>query len=396
MPLFTNTPKTIANIPLSTVVPTPDSASVYSEIPNPSVSVPYIEGNVWSATYYALHSGLDDPAINSADIADPSLKHYTKIANYEVRVTNPLSSSTDANNIVTVTGSANVYPYIKPSIGDVFIASIELGSIGIFEVTSVERMSMYQGAVWGISYTLKEYALAPAVTALDSFVVLDLVFDLNLLGSTRGPLRTISDNNQSITAVDIKKNLIEMYYELFYSPRWSTFLRPADTKVYDDFIVDFWNMFIESDGCANPVSYDFRNTKLLRGHKTIFDVIADCNYSLLARVPNRMRITSVSSVSADLSNRGLIHSGLSGIVFPNVINGRVVDDPINDFYVFSENFYTNSAILTPIESLVMQYLQHQSIPFSKIVSINDSINTWSDIDKFYHIPILLCMLTMGR
>ncbi len=161
MPLFINDAGTIVipDMPGDTDLPVYDTASNYSLSQNDIKITRWIDGSPWFTTFYTQYIGESDPIINSGDINDPTIKQYAKIEGFELRVTQPLAQTqNDSLNKYVLSGGANVYPVITPITGDVFIAKIENGIVGIFEITNApQRLSPFKTSAWAITYSLIEY-----------------------------------------------------------------------------------------------------------------------------------------------------------------------------------------------------------------------------------------------
>ena len=59
---------------------------------------------------------------------------------------------------MAVNGTADVYPFIIPNVGDMFAADVGDGKEGVFTITSTEKKSLLKEAVYTIEYTLLYYS----------------------------------------------------------------------------------------------------------------------------------------------------------------------------------------------------------------------------------------------
>jgi hypothetical protein len=65
---------------------------------------------------------------------------------------------------------------------------------------------------------------------------------------------------------------------------------------------------------------------------------------------------------------------------------------LDDFYVLSENFYTNSANQSVLEILVKDYLKRQSIDIKMLNALVAKFKHWGRLEQFYYGPILMTLI----
>lgn len=402
MPLFTNPAETVPVAPLEAdVVPVIDTASVYvnSVVNDPVVS--FIEGSPWTVTYYGQFIGSDDLVLNANDVNDPTLRQYQKVNNFEIRVRSGLEQITNPSlGTSKVTGTASIYPVLVPMVGDVFIAELGNNSFGVFEVTVVERKSMYKESVWDIEYTQTDYLRDDLLTRLESHVVSRLVFDVSYLGTDQSPLRTISQNDKDVTKESVISSLICRYYISFYNKDIETFLVPNDTGMllYDPRLVSLWNSFITDSELGThprPRMYDVRDGKPAMQSLTIVEALMAQDLDLLALAKNVVEYVPVINYSADYQHMGLVSSGITHVVQPkgSFISAIAADGT----YIANAEFYTRTAPDLPsFESVLNKAFRKEALTFSELKDIIDDMTDKSDIEKFYQIPILIGLMTISR
>lgn len=385
-----------------------DTASIYSSNQYSSKIIGYLDGSPWQCMYYAQYLGNDDPIVNSEDIISPTLKQYAKIQRFELRVTSALALA----NIVTtgtsmVTGAANVYPVITPTIGDVFIAEIEPDCYGIFEVSDVTRAALFRESAWQITYSLIEYATVEKYEEFDHFVVADYVFDVGLLGTMSNPLRTLSENDRAITKDKVISLLIAEYYTEFYDTRFRTFLAPnpevTSAASFDHFLVNFWNCYIPENilgGYKMPIDYEVKNGIHTDVFITLFDCIAAQNIHLLTSAVKAMQFRSVYDFASIYIRNTIANIGITDVVYPYIeLNKPVLlpsDGTDYQTYIVSSNFYSQTAPLTAFEDILSKALRSEVLTYSDIQSVIDSRVNLTPLERFYQIPILIVLLTLSR
>lgn len=66
---------------------------------------------------------------------------------------------------------------------------------------------------------------------------------------------------------------------------------------------------------------------------------------------------------------------------------------VDDYYVFSEAFYTND---TPnqswLEHMVTQMLNRQAVPAEVLMAVCDKAYGWGTLERFYYTPVLLILI----
>lgn len=399
--------KPIEQTPSPTPATAIGTASVYSTLTNPEKIFTAIEGTPWTIPFfYTQWVGTSDVVGNSGDIQDPTLKQYTKINNYEIRVTSPLSPVPDTQlGTTTVSGEANTYPGVVPMIGDVFIAILEDNYLGVFEINNVVKGSIFGGTACSISYQLKEYVVPGVQERYDEFVINELFFDATKLDSGSNPLFTKSEIEQNVSVNELINNLIEEFIQNYYSINLETFLRPiSDSKqiLYDPFIVNYWLKYIDGNGdwsIPKPLSYTISNAIVDRPFSTVLDAIGEQNPNLLKRCIPVVKIRSTAYFDAPLQRNSIRLTSIQDVVYIDSEFDEVVKIKTdgNEYYIFSENFYNDiTANQTPLEILVLKVINSYAVSFTDVKQIYNNLYTLPYEDKFYIIPLIITLLMVVR
>ena len=417
MPLFTTNPVVpiIPTPPSITPVPIINTASVYNgDLYRTEGVVPYLDGSPWTCTYYAQCLGIDDVIINSNDTNDPTLKQYLKVNNYELRVTTELSATTDSETGTTsITGTSNVYPFVTPNSGDVFIALIDANTYGVFEVTTPTRQSMFKQSAWSIEYVQIDYLTTNIQDTLDSFVVSTLQFSVTKASAGENPLSTISEYDQSIHKEKLAKEVINGYYLEYYDRLANTFLIPKDinnptSRRLDQYIVEYWNKLLQpkwSLGYITPKVYEIIIPGLDNPYITILDVIAQQTPHLISKCAKNLIGMTTRAFEIPYLQRTMRASNVDRILTPIKLSKDKINpdliisglDPVECLvpYIFTENFYLGTD-LSPFESLVYKLINKQTILFTEVEHLLAEVDGLSPIARFYYVPILLTLLLVSR
>ena len=403
MPLFNNS----TTIPVPAAVPEPpvvDTATVYN---NPEVQEPlirFIEGNSWTVDYYGQFVGDDDVLANNDDIAAPSLNQYQLVRSLELRLAEGITSSTDTQQVTTVTGNAMVYPVLIPLVGDVIVAKLEDGVTAEFAVTAVERQSLFKESAWSIDFTMTRFADAASMLVLTDKVVTDLMFDITKLSSSVGAIRTQSEYDRNVSKNKLMLELVDSLYEEYYDVRHDTLLfSVGDDKVYDPFAIEFLARILPPgalDGWDRPAVYDFKNTHFTGTIRTLWDALLSGKRSTLNRCVKEMTNLSSQAFNASHTYTAIDSMGLTQITYPTVVDGLAIKtleltDPTA--YVFNDAFYQATvADYTPLELLVSNLLDGEMLNYTDITDTLTDIATSTPADRFYHITVVIALLLTLR
>jgi hypothetical protein len=409
MPLYNPNPTTVPSPGPIVTTPVVETASVYQNTNERFKVIPHIEGNTWTVEYYGRLVGDMDPATLDTDIEEETITQFQLIKNMEIRVTQELQQFTDQQTQTsTLQGQANMYSIVIPIIGDVFLAPMGDGTWGKFTITSTERQSMYKVSAWAVTYTLAAYMTQEVIDNLNGKVVTTLVFDLKGINETGGALATLSEHERTVLKKKYIKDMVDIFYENYYLPTIrSFFYNGEDGYVYDPYVVDFWNYFINnpefSIGHDAPHQFDTRGAIFKTEYVTVWDAIKKQNRAMFSRVVYAMQELPSGAFQLPYVNFTFYSNGIQFIVHPYAVEGIAVtahEDVNNDPYspyVFTENFYNNSNVgQTPVE-IQVQKLIDQIIPaFSDIKPLYEEIPNLSHIEKFYRIPIVIALLSVCR
>ena len=406
MPLFPSTP--VVSIPPTPVNKTDvivDTASIYSNIAQSVPIIGYLDGSPQTCNYYNQYLTRSDVVINSNDVTDPTLKQYLKITNFELRVTQALSSETNASTGTSVvTGAANIYPVLTPVVGDLIILEISDGNFGIFEVTATTRASQFKESSWSVTYSQIGYTNPNVPEYYDAYVVANLIFDPSLLNTGSNPLKTTSEYLQSVDKNIVLLNLIEEFYVQFYDYTTRTFILPAEDNtqgtIYDPFVVNFWNTYVSRDLYPNyesPTSYDTTNALIPQPYTTVFDAVIKQSSAVLTYCQMYMKNTSVGEFDASYQRHTLRITPIDYVVFPNIDYNNDGESTNTTPYIFSDAFYTGTnTAMSPLELQITKVINRQVVLFSDIQPILANLDAGPTINKFYAIPFLIILLMLAR
>ena len=390
MALFDNTTPITPRAPSPPIITTPaiiDTASMYGSFQFNGNIIGFLDGSPWACTYYGQYLGRDDVVINSNDVNDPTLKQYLKINNFELRVTSSLINEMHTGlGTSVVTGGANVYPVITPIVGDIFIAEIEAGFYGVFEVTTIERASQFKESAWAITYSQIGYRTDQAEHTYNSFVVGELFFDVTRLDNGSNPLLTETENLQHHAKADNITNLIEEYYAEYYDYPTRTFILPTTDSTlgvqYDPYLVHFWNNFIDKSFSGNhdtPIVFDTKNALISAPFNTVFDALTQQSPSILKQCVRAMRSLTTINFDANFQRHTLHVTPINSVIFPYVVSHKA-DTTLGNAAITAYTRTLGTAAITAITAVLATYTRQEAqtlLTLITTVGITDYTTTYT-------------------
>ena len=390
MPLFNQTTKDAIPFVNKPIIPTLLTSAIYGNKLERVKVINEMEGYHWDVTYYNQFIGEDDVVINSNDTEDNTLRQYQKIYNMNMRVTDKLSSNTDSvTQLTTVSGTANMFPFTTPLVGDLIVGSIGPSLIGILEVITVTRSSLYNDTVWSVQYKLIDYVNEVNISELNNKVVSELVFDSKFINLPSGPLRTKNQNVIDIEISLLQQQLVSRMNEEFMHSRLNTFMIPVDKLVFDPYLVSFWNKI--SDELA-PEEYSVSPEIKLHKYHTLWDILlGDRDFNTV----KSMELINTNTLHNDYSKSSLMLSGIDTVIQPYIDNEEIVSSVViveND----NNEWATKYGNVIRTTSLYDKVKSNKPIDYDSIMFYINKLDTETKLSRFYLIPFLLLTLQLVR
>lgn len=401
-----------------------------------------IEGSKWVVDVYTQVINRDD-ALAGHDTGQIGIyQQYKLIKNFELKVSSPLSTSQDPESkSMSATGSAHCHSLIILNHGDVFLADVGDGRLGVFQITLTEKKSIFTDSVYYIEYALIDFLDSqPSLkTDLDRKVVATLNYVKDYLNYGQNPLITDNEFQALNKLEEVQRTLIESYYRWFFDLDRKTLLVPGqDVGVYDHYLVKFVLAILE-----NSDSMNVRKTKIYNvqddpylSEPTIFDAILNRSPDLLNIVVNKTCMVSTRLFTMDPMLEGIRYSRVPYVVYPknmekifggltsrlepkvsaelslqnvpsrvtgleNLIQDNVADNTDNqpkiypvlkdDYYVLSESFYKNGQVQSKLENLVTKFIKQDTVNAVEVLDVSKDFMNWGGLERFYYIPLIIAM-----
>lgn len=409
----------------------------------------HIEGSSWSVDYYSQVLGRDSATSGQGLGTEAINQQYRLLRTMDIKVTNALTSDQEGDTKeMNVSGSATVYPFLVPNIGDMFLASINDGREGLFQVTGTERMSIMREACHRIDYVMIDYSTAERRADLTSKVVQTFKFEKDFMKHGQNPMLFESDYDHFTYLRDNYQFFLETWFKRFFSTEFSTLVVPDQpVSTYDPFLTRaVLNHFSTTD--APQVRY----VRVLNADEdqgmnaySVWDAIEKRDRQALEYCFQKAGLVSCRQFNAHSQFNGIRFSGLSHCVYPMdpmidsqintmdklkafvatefvrktntirkpsdlladvVIQRPDPNEPIleingikpvmtDGYYIFSKAFYDNSRDTleqSTLELLLQDYFDNKSISFERLRALCEMHHRWSLLDSFYYTPILLILI----
>lgn len=406
----------------------------------------YISGKPWFTEGYYSQVLTKDSELRELDTSQSGVyQQYTEIKNLELRVESDLDQSYDeATSLSTVTGSATLYPFITPNVGDYIIARAGNNLKGLFRVHQASRKSYTKFTTWTIGYTLVaqgEQASA-LIENLKSKVNRSFIFSKERILDGLSPVLKSSDY---ATIQNLKKQverLTRNYLKTFFIPEHSTLLIPAQSLlILDDYLVSFIMRFFPGECCEEfnkiyPVNPD---NNIYLSQPQLFSILLEKDLSGLRQCNQKMGIADCQSFNYNSWLKGYRWKGIDYIVYPfepdmscdikamdraplalneNIkiedsksyklaefdYSKNIYETPtgpiklihsvtIDDYYVLSESFYKiRYESLSALELLTLDFLESKTIDLDLLKALVNAQPDWPRVEQFYYTPILILLM----
>ena len=398
----------------------------------------YIEGMSWTTEYYSQILDRDSEPTPQDLGKLPPYQQYKKISGFELKVNSPLTSSQDSESLeFTVSGGATLYPSIIPNKGDMFLADVGDGRVGVFAVTTVEKKSILKNACYTVEYILVAYDDVIRIRDLQNKTVKEVVFEKDFLAHGQNPLVIESEHALLMRLGDYNDELLAMYLPEFFSIEFQTLIVPDQTKsTYDPFLVRaLLTMFNTND---HPLFREINELNVMADVafkcKTIWDALIAGSENVLPLTVSKAGVLPMRLMDRTPRLRSAYYSGIECIVYPagprnmphgsgyfgltalpfsplqpglmrgaNDVNPATpVADPqhvydihevsLSDNYIFSNAFYQKTPGCSKLELMMQDMWENKAVNLNTLDELCERAKSWSSLQRFYYVPVLLILL----
>lgn len=332
-------------------------------VPSSSLLV-YVEGSNWEVNYYSQVLG-EDNSVQGQDVnLHPVLQAYRLIEKFQLKVTSPLTTSqaSDTKDMILV-GSANVFPFLVPNEGDIFLADVGDGREGVFKVTGSERRSIFKDTCYFIEYRLLSYSTAERRKDLSDKVISTFVFSNDYLAYGQNPL---IEKKEYAIVEDLQKHFKEItkvYFKSFFSNEFKTLLIPGqEYSIYDHFVVKAVKALFGSRDAEEAKHVRLLNIEGDNNMKTtqLWDVLLQLDRQLLNYSATKVGLVDCLQFERNPTFDGIAYSGIRYAVYPKNPVLDVDYELKNRSKIISTNVIrnvpsrTNLPLTTPLPEIEVQ------------------------------------------
>lgn len=398
----------------------------------------HIEGYSWTVTYYSQVLGRDTGAAGQGLATDPILQQYRRVNNMEIKVSNPLTTSQVEETAEMLTqGSGTCYPHVIPNKGDMFVADIMDGRQGIFQITSVQRLTIMRETCHAIDYILVDFGSPARLSDLSSKVVQEAYFVKDFIYHGQNPILLGQDyENYNF----LRRNLslmVEQYFKRFYSREYATLILPDQPSVvYDHFVVNALFQHLNTRDARELTTLRRLNVDddQAMSSDSIWSVLLSRERILMQDIFHEAGLISVRHFQRHPVFEGIRYSGVKYAVYPKDPMVRVDNqygqdikdagefEPVHiptpnrkrltptgedlsmsgiknvmedGFYIFSKAFYENSReanAQSAIELVVQDHIDGKEIDYGRLRELVQASAHWNSLNAFYYIPVLIILV----
>ena len=419
-------------VPKQVVVDAPELTAVVDSVYNPINSLlRHIEGANWPVTYYRQILSKNDQAKPLQLGTTAVHQQYEKIIDYNIKVNSALSQSQDQESKeFEVTGDGTLYYGIVPNYGDMFLADVGDGRLGIFTVTDAQRLTYSKAACYNATWKLVTTAVDAAnayLSDLESKVVRTLVFDSELLEMADTPFVTQSEHIARKRIEVYEDTICRLINERFWSKDVQSTIVPNQVgKMHDAWHAEFCRATGISD-VLHPIRV-YQNGNLVHEDIiTIWNLIEEMSLAMMPYVTRKLGYISAREFYEQPSMRGIYWSQYDRTVYP-VGKSLEINNTTKTFgsmptikasgdtsafagqvpgqlkllypdmntlttYVFSEAFYDNDREnMTWIEYLTHRMLDQEPVNSSEVLLLCESLSKLRPLEQFYYAPIVFVLI----
>ena len=297
------------------------AASLETGFEDQPAIISHIEGSPWTLDLYLSQILTGDSPVQGQQMTTHAIHQpYHAIVGMEIRVQGTLShSQEEASAESTITGSAVVFPFLVPNKGDMMVARMFDGAIGIFQLTRVEKLSVMKDAAHAIDYMLVGRNNKQRYDDLIRKIQKRSYFNRDFLYHGQNPILTEE-------AFDTLKFLHRTRYQLtmamfdqFYSVEYATLTIPNQMQPsYDKFMVQAVLSIVEDrehDKVKLTRNLNTQDDPVMKS-RSIWDVFRSRDRNQMYDI-----FTKVGSVGPDTFTyepifEGIRYTGIQAIVYP--------------------------------------------------------------------------------
>ncbi len=436
-----------------------DGITVDTEYTPSSALLTWVEGSNWTVDYYSQVLGSDNEPTPQDINRDPIYQQYKLIKAMDLKVTNPLSFSQDPQlRTMEVRGSGITYPFLVPNKGDMFVADVGDGRVGVFTITEALRSTILRDSVYTVEFMMVAELDRTRLNDLERKTIETYHYSQDSLIRGCGPFVTEQEKTRHQRYAELRHELIRRYLTDFLSQEHSTLLVPDQLrKTYDHFVTRAVNMLVstQDDMRLRRVKELNVTAEPVMSQPTLWDALIRLDDTRLYGTTQKATCLSTNYFRGRPTMQALGYTGISRVVFPmeastavdaqydsedaTVPQGipfregrprRPLEGPHKDqatrnpiyfqttplshgiepwklpadihpvvkdeYYVLSRAFYQrDKPAQSKLEQLTYQALRGEALNLDQLDHVLERTLEWDNLERYYYHPILFVLLKLG-
>lgn len=405
--------------------------------------ITHVSGIALTVDYYSLVINADN-ALYAQDVGQSGVQQqYRLYKNFELRQSGSLSQDqNDEDKVFTVSGTAIVHSGLIPNEGDMFSCDVGDGRIGVFNIKRSQQLSINKNTTFQIEYGLSYFTDKKETNYLDlqSKVIETYHYVKDRLNYNEDPFLTTDEFNFFLQLGSYYKNLVVNFKNWFFSKEYMAYIVPDQTaSTFDYFMYKALKVLFRDDYFSVMQKHQAINVEdddLLNREFDLFSILLDRSKERFALADQRVGVARTNTFHFEGTTTNIRYTGLRGVIYPlsiwdrtdtgynrntrNCLEGPLTPSSpsrhpnianevmafsfgsktvpliklvsIDDYYIFSKDFYDKTDNLSLLESLVLSYIDGKQINHSALRVLLDNYQYWPNLERFYYIPILMILI----
>lgn len=390
--------------------------------------------------YYTQYLGPDDGTDDFKPTSSTSVDQYIRIKDVVLYLTSPMPTYNvdPTKGLVTYTGTATTPCHFIPNKGDLFVATVDTGRDFIFEVKSrPERSTVFEQAAYTFEFSslYDVFDIPERLNQLNEKVVLKKVYvpELTMYSEKSILLESEYDTYKSLSKH--RYYLADIYKTTFMNHDIHTLIVPGQpTITYDPDAVKAYIAIANMNDYGDVTIVEKINCmdERVKEYKTIWNLLRESHGD-----PTRLLVKKFGNVHHKVFNyrpwfRSVRYSGIEYVYSPRgdksnqklygphmtydgsalspskeTIDGMsidiakceygsslpyIIEVTKDNYYIFSEGFYTEGKASSYLEYLVITMLKGEKIQAESLVKLCDLAVDWGELEYYYYVPVLLYLI----
>lgn len=360
--------------------------------------VQYVDGYNLAVDYYSFI------AMNNTEktLLDPgdSTQQYSLVKQLILKTKSPLPTG----NYETLSFDAILDANLVPAKNDMVVINLPNGIVGIFHVYDIAKKTYIEKTIYDVNIKFLYFKKNSInyYNSLVSKVKKTFYYDKDYVLTNSSPI--ILENTYR-TRIDLRtkySSLLDYFLDNFVNEKVIS-LTNDGLNYYDRNIEKLFYHIISSTD--NHKILKLKYLEIPVTDSTIVDLIVNRNmftvvnkyYALNQLIYDGNNEETISLISSNINYRVVTSDtptdSLKVVKPDSTIIPNVFRSMIENEYIFSNNFYSNSENISLLEDCIKDYINKSIIRIETHLEVilNDIVN-WSNIEQYYYIPMTLLIL----